>query len=46
VDVPDKIVSKIRGQLKLSLKDFKNLIDCLLGYGDYIDILKQKEIID
>jgi len=45
-DIPDKIISKIRGQLILSLKDFKNLIDCLLGYGDYINILKQKGIID
>lgn len=45
-NIPDKIISKIRGQLKLSLKDFKNLIDCLLGYGDYINILKQKGIID
>ncbi len=45
-DIPDKIVSKIRGQLKLSLKDFKKLIDCLLGYDDYINILKQKRIID
>ncbi|QII09586.1 hypothetical protein KsCSTR_02070 [Candidatus Kuenenia stuttgartiensis] len=45
-DIPDKIVSKIRGQLKLSLKDFKDLIDCSLNYNNYINILKQKGIID
>ena len=33
------------GQLKLSTKDFKNLIKCPLTYQDYIAILKQKGII-
>ncbi|WP_347272948.1 hypothetical protein [Candidatus Kuenenia sp.] len=45
-EIPDKIVSKIRGQLKLYLKDFKDLIDCSLNYNNYINILKQKGIID
>lgn len=45
-DIHDKIVSKIRGQLKLSLKDFKDLLDCPLRYGGYINILKQKGFID
>lgn len=45
-DIPDKITNKIRGQLKLSLKDFKDLVDCPLGYGDYINILKQKGLIE
>jgi hypothetical protein len=45
-DIPDKIAGKIRGQLKLSLKDFKDLLDCPLRYGDYINILKQKGFID
>lgn len=45
-DIPDKIANKIRGQLKPSLKDFKALIDCPLGYGEYITILKQKGLID
>lgn len=44
-DVPDNIANKIRGQLKLSTKDFKNLIKCPLTYQDYIAILKQKGII-
>ena len=29
-DIPDKIIQKIRGQLKLSKKDFKDLIGCPL----------------
>lgn len=45
-DIPDNVVNKIRGQLKLSTKDFKNLINCPLSYQDYIAILKQKKIID
>lgn len=45
-DIPGKIVSRIRGQLKLSLKDFRDLIDCPLDYNSYINILKQKGIID
>ncbi|MEA3485808.1 MAG: hypothetical protein U9R03_03770, partial [Candidatus Aerophobetes bacterium] len=43
-DIPNKIVNKIRGQLKLSEKDFKDLIKCPLTYEDYITILKQKRI--
>ena len=45
-DIPDNVVNKIRGQLKLSIKDFTNLINCPLSYQDYIAILKQKKIID
>lgn len=45
-DIPDNIVNKVRGQLKLSVKDFKNLVECPLTYKDYIAILKQKRIID
>lgn len=44
-DIPEKVVNKIRGQLKLSKKDFKELADCPLTYEDYINILKQKGII-
>ena len=32
-DLPDKIMHKIRGQLKLSEKDFKDLVACPLTYG-------------
>jgi len=32
-DLPDKITHKIRGQLKLSEKDFKDLVACPLTYG-------------
>lgn len=45
-DIPNKIVNKIRGQLKLSQKDFIELINCPLTLEDYINLLKQKRIID
>jgi hypothetical protein len=32
--------------LKLPKKDFKELADCPLTYKDYINVLKQKGIID
>ena len=40
-DLPDKIMHKIRGQLKLSEKDFKDLVTCPLTYHEYLDILKR-----
>jgi len=45
-DIPEKIANKIRGQLKLSQKDLRDLIDCPLTYGDYINILKRKGILE
>ena len=44
-DIPGSIVNRIRGQLKLSQKDFKELVACSLSYEDYINILKQKKLI-
>lgn len=44
-DIPEKIVNKIRGQLKLAQRDFKDLVGCPLTYDDYIDILKQKGLL-
>jgi hypothetical protein len=44
-DIPEKIIQKIRGQLRLSKRDFKDLIDCPLSYDDYIAILQEKGII-
>ncbi|OIP30551.1 MAG: hypothetical protein COW04_01560 [Deltaproteobacteria bacterium CG12_big_fil_rev_8_21_14_0_65_43_10] len=45
-DLSDKVMHKIRGQLKLSEKDFKNLIACPLTYEGYLEILKRKGLID
>jgi len=45
-DIPEKIANKIRGQLKLSQKDLRDLIDCPLTYGDYINILRRKGILE
>ena len=44
-DLPDKIVHKIRGRLKLSENDFKDLIACPLSYEGYLDILKRKGLV-
>ncbi len=44
-DIPERVVNKIRGQLKLAQKDFKKLITCPLTYDDYIAILKQKGLL-
>jgi hypothetical protein len=44
-DLPNKIVNKIRGQLKLSEKDFNALLACPLAYDDYLDILKRKGLL-
>ncbi len=44
--VPGKVTDKIRNQLKLSQKDFKNLIDCPISLEDYVSILKNKGFID
>ena len=41
-DLPEKIMHKIRGQLKFSEKDFKDLVACPLTYEGYLDILKRK----
>jgi hypothetical protein len=45
-DIPEKITNKIRGQLKLSQKDFRDLIKCPFTLEEYTNILKQKGFID
>lgn len=44
-DLPDKIMHKIRGQLKLSEKDFKDLVACPLTHEGYLEILKRKGLL-
>ena len=41
-EVYKKITNKIRGQLKLSQKDFQDLIRCPLTYDGYVKILEKK----
>ena len=41
-EIPGKVVHKIRGQLKLSEKDFINLIKCPLSRKEYLEILREK----
>jgi len=44
-NIPGRVSDKIRSQLKLTQKDFKNLIDCPLSLKDYETILKKKGLI-
>lgn len=43
--LPGRVTAKVRSQLRLSQKDFKNLINCPLSKEDYLDILKEKGLI-
>ena len=45
-NIPQQIANKIRGQLKLSNKNFENLIKCPLDYEEYIQIIKDKGMLD
>jgi len=44
-NIPGRVSDKIRSQLKLTQKDFKDLIDCPLSLKDYETILKEKGLI-
>ena len=44
-NIPGKVSDKIRSQLKLTQKDFRNLIDCPLSLKDYETILGEKGLI-
>lgn len=44
-DIPQRVVHKLRGQLKLSASDFVALKDCPLDREGYIAILKAKGLI-
>ena len=43
--IPGRVSDKIRSQLKLTQKDFGDLIECPLSLEDYESILKDKGII-
>ncbi|MGV8123676.1 MAG: hypothetical protein AB2L14_28335 [Candidatus Xenobiia bacterium LiM19] len=45
-DIPERVTQKIRGQLKLTLHDFRALIDCSLTREDYLEILKSKNLVE
>jgi hypothetical protein len=44
--IPGKVSDKVRSQLKLSQRDFRELIDCPLSLEDYVAILKNKGLIE
>ena len=41
-DIPAKVSEKIRGQLKLDQRNLKDLIECPLTEGDYLEIIREK----
>jgi len=43
--IPGRVSDKIRSQLKLTQKDFSDLIECPLSLEDYESILKDKGVI-
>ena len=45
-NIPGRVTDKIRSQLKLGQKDFKELITCPLSLEGYEAILKDKGIIE
>ena len=45
-NIPGRVTDKIRSQLKLGQKDFKELINCPLSLDGYEAILKDKGIIE
>lgn len=45
-DIPGRISDKIRGQLRLNKDDFLNLIKCPLSLDQYLDILRQKGLLE
>ena len=43
--IPGRVSDKIRSQLKLTQKDFRNLMACPLSLKEYETILKKKGLI-
>ena len=44
-DIPKPVTERIRKQLFLDRSQFKDLVDCPLGYEEFVEILKEKNII-
>ena len=44
-DIPGRVSERIRSQVKLAERDFRDLIACPLSLEDYVDILKGKGLI-
>jgi hypothetical protein len=45
-DIPPVIVAKLRGQLHVSEDQLSALVDCTMTYGDYIEVLRKKGLLD
>jgi hypothetical protein len=44
-DIPEKVANAMRNQLKLTDREFRDLIGCQLHKAGYIKILKNKGLI-
>jgi len=45
-DIPARVADKVRGQLRLSRNEFKELIECPLSLEDYLMVLRSKGLIE
>jgi hypothetical protein len=44
-DIPKPVIERIRKQLFLDHSQFKDLVNCPLGYEEFVEILKDRNII-
>ena len=45
-DIPSMIVAKLRGQLRVTEEQLRNLVDCTMTYENYIELLRDKGLLD
>ena len=45
-DIPSIIVAKLRGQLRVTEEQLRNLVDCTMTYENYIELLRDKGLLD
>ena len=44
-EIPKPVVERIRKQLFLNQSQFRDLVKCPLGYDEFVEILKRKQIV-
>ncbi len=45
-DIGDGLVTQIKRQMRLSKGQLTNFVQCALEYDDYIDLLRQADVIE
>ena len=45
-DIQSIIVAKLRGQLHITEEQLRNLVDCTMTYENYIELLRDKGLLD